>query len=374
MELYPNIKRGTKVLVAMSGGLDSSITALLLHEAGFECIGITMKTWDYVSSGVVGSGTKTTGCCSLDDINDARQLCVDYGIPHNIIDIREVFTDSVVNNFVDEYMAGRTPNPCIVCNTHIKWGVLLNYADQLDCEYIATGHYARIRQENDRYVISSGIDGTKDQSYVLYGLSQEVLARTLVPMGEYLKSDIRDMAKERGYDAIATKSESYEICFVPTGHFSDFLKFKRPELAHLDGGEIRLKDETVIGTHHGYPFYTVGQRRGLGVSTGNVLYVNDIDPNNNVVYVGGEEELNKTVVYVKDFNFIKYPSIEDGFECVVKIRYKDRGSHARLYNAEDGLIRVEFLKEVKAPTLGQSAVAVDYDGDVIGGGIMIKRM
>ena len=366
--------KGKKVLCAMSGGIDSTVSAMLLKEAGAEVIGITMKTWDYVSSGVDVMKNKTTGCCSLDDINDARALCVDYDIPHYIHDIRTDFNDSVINNFVDEYMNGRTPNPCILCNTHIKWGALLKIADQLHCDYIATGHYAIIRKEGDRYILSSGVDATKDQSYVLYGLTQEVLARTIFPVGGYEKSEIRKIAADRGYESLSKKGESYEICFVPAGHFSDFLKFKRPELAHLDGGEIRLKDETVVGTHHGYPFYTVGQRRGLGISLGYPAFVTDIDNVNNIIYVGPEDELNKTIVYIDKFNFIKSATIEDGTECIVKIRYKDRGTHARLYNAEDGLIKVEFLKEVKAPTLGQSAVALDYDNNVLGGGVMVKRM
>jgi tRNA-specific 2-thiouridylase len=271
-------------------------------------------------------------------------------------------------------MSGRTPNPCILCNTHIKWGALLKIADQLNCDYIATGHYAIIRNENGRYLLSSGVDVTKDQSYVLYGLSQEVLARTIFPIGGYEKKEIRQMAADRGFEDLSKKSESYEICFVPVGHFSDFLKFKRPELAHLDGGDIKLKDGTVVGKHHGYPFYTVGQRKGLGLSLGYTVYVTNIDNENNIIYVGGEEDLNKSVVYIDNFNYIKYPKIEDGIECIVKIRYKDRGTYARLYNAEDGLIKVEFLKEVKAPTLGQSAVALDYDNDVLGGGIIVKRM
>lgn len=366
--------KGKKVLVALSGGIDSTVSALLLKEAGLDVIGVTMKTWDYASSGVDIAHNKSTGCCSLDDINDARSICVEHDIPHYIHDIRKYFNDSVINNFIDEYMSGRTPNPCILCNTHIKWGALLKIADQLGCDYIATGHYAIIRNENGRYILSSGIDATKDQSYVLYGLTQEVLARTIFPVGGFEKKDIRQMAADRGYESLSKKGESYEICFVPSGHFSDFLKFKRPELAHLDGGEIRLKDGTVVGTHHGYPFYTVGQRRGLGISLGYPAFVTNIDHLTNVIYVGPEDELSKTIVYIDKFNFIKAPTIEDGTEAIVKIRYKDRGTHARLYNAEDGLIKVEFLKDVKAPTLGQSAVVLDYNNDVLGGGVITKRM
>ena len=188
-------KRG-RVLVAMSGGVDRSVAAVMLHEQGYEVIGLTMKTWDYASS---GGSSKETGCCSLDSINDARALAVSYGFPHYILDIRSEFGDFVIDNFVDEYLAGRTPNPCVLCNTHIKWEALLKRADKLDCEFIATGHYANIRlQDSGRYVISKGKDAHKDQSYVLWGVSQENLARTQFPLGSYAKAEIRQMAAEMG--------------------------------------------------------------------------------------------------------------------------------------------------------------------------------
>ena len=187
------MSKNGKVLVAMSGGIDSSVTALMLHEQGYQVIGITMKTWDYASS---GGNKKETGCCSLDSINDARTLAVNLGFPHYILDIRNEFGDYIIDNFVEEYLAGRTPNPCVLCNTHIKWEALLKRADKLDCEFIATGHYAQVREENSRFVISKGLDENKDQSYVLWGLSQASLGRTKFPLGGFRKSEIRQMAAD----------------------------------------------------------------------------------------------------------------------------------------------------------------------------------
>jgi tRNA-specific 2-thiouridylase len=201
-----------RVLMAMSGGIDSSVSAMLLHEQGYEVVGITMKTWDYASS---GGSKKETGCCSLDSINDARAIAVEKGFPHYIIDIREEFGNHVIDNFVEEYLAGRTPNPCVMCNTHIKWEALLKRADMLDCEFIATGHYANVREENDRYVVSKGLDDWKDQSYVLWGVSQECLSRTMFPVGKFRKTEIRKMAIDMGLTELAGKSEDIKaILFI----------------------------------------------------------------------------------------------------------------------------------------------------------------
>ena len=214
------MSKNGRILVAMSGGIDSSVAAMLLHDEGYEVVGMTMKTWDYASS---GGGRKTTGCCSLDDINDARNLAVSKGFPHLILDIREEFGDFIIDNFVEEYLAGRTPNPCIMCNTHIKWDALLKRADQLDCEFIATGHYANSREENGRYIVSKGLDDNKDQSYVLWGLKQSALARTKFPLGGFTKPEIRKMALDQGFHELAKKNESYEICFVPDNDYRGFL-------------------------------------------------------------------------------------------------------------------------------------------------------
>ncbi|HNQ13794.1 MAG TPA: tRNA 2-thiouridine(34) synthase MnmA, partial [Bacteroidia bacterium] len=210
-----------KVLVAMSGGIDSSVTALLLAQKGYQVIGITMKTWDYAS---VAAGKKETGCCNLDSIHDARSIAVEQGFPHYILDIRSEFNDSVIDNFVGEYMAGRTPNPCVMCNTHIKWDALLRRADMLGCKYIATGHYAQLRYENQRYVLSKGKDALKDQSYVLWGLPQSVLERTLFPVGNFTKTEIRNMAAQMGFEELSKKKESYEICFIPDNDYRSFIK------------------------------------------------------------------------------------------------------------------------------------------------------
>lgn len=356
-----------KVLVAMSGGIDSTVTALMLHEQGYEVVGITMKTWDYASA---GTSKKETGCCNLDSFNDARAAAVHHGFPHFILDIRDEFGDFVINNFVDEYLAGRTPNPCVLCNTHIKWRALIKRADAMDCAFIATGHYARIREENGRGVISKGVDETKDQSYVLWGLEQDVIKRTLLPLGGYRKTEIRQMAFDFGYPELAKKAESYEICFVPDNDYRGFLKRKVDGLEErVNGGNFVLADGTIVGKHKGYPFYTIGQRKGLEIALGRPIFVTEIIPETNTVVLGDEVELNRSEMKVGGINLVKYDHIPEGMESVVKVRYKDKGTLANLYNGDDGLLKVHFYDQVKGIAPGQSAVFYEGD-DVLGGGII----
>ncbi len=357
-----------RILVAMSGGVDSSVAAVMLHEQGYEVIGITMKTWDYASS---GSSSKETGCCSLDSINDARSLAVSYGFPHYILDIREEFGNFVIDNFIDEYLAGRTPNPCVLCNTHIKWEALIKRANHLDCEFIATGHYANIRGENSRYVISKGKDESKDQSYVLWGVSQENLARTHLPLGKYHKSEIKQMAVDMGQKELAAKSESYEICFVPDNDYRAFLKHQVEGLEErVDGGEFVLTDGTIIGKHKGYPFYTVGQRKGLEIALGEPMYVVGIQPELNRVVLGKADELQRKTAWVKNYNLVKYPDLKNELETLTKIRYKDKGAMSTIVE-NDGMIKVDFYNQVSAIAPGQSAVFYE-DNDLVGGGIIAK--
>ena len=358
-------KKG-RVLMAMSGGIDSSVSAMILHEQGYEVVGMTMKTWDYASS---GSSKKETGCCSLDSINDARSIAVEKGFPHYIIDIREEFGNHVINDFVDEYLAGRTPNPCVRCNTHIKWEALLKRADMLDCEFIATGHYANVREENGRYVVSKGKDEWKDQSYVLWGVGQECLSRTIFPVGKYHKSEIRQMAEDMGFHELAKKPESYEICFIPDNDYRSFLK-KR-----VEGIEEKLADGLfvntegkILGKHKGYPFYTIGQRKGLEVALGDPAYVVEIKPDTNTVVLGSYDELKKQEMWVKNVNLIKYPSLDRTTEALTRIRYKDKGTNSTIEQIGDK-VKVTFHNQVTAVAPGQSAVFYDGD-DVIGGGFI----
>lgn len=361
------MSRNGKILVAMSGGIDSTVAALMLHEQGYEVVGITMKTWDYSTS---TASSKETGCCNIDSFNDARQAAVQHGFPHYILDIRDEFGDFVVENFVEEYLAGRTPNPCVMCNTHIKWRALLKRANALDCAYIATGHYANVRQHsNGRYVISKGLDETKDQSYVLWGLDQELLSRTLLPLGSFRKSAIRQMAVDYGYPELAKKSESYEICFVPDNDYRGFLKRKVEGLEErVNGGWFVDKTGKQLGRHKGYPFYTIGQRKGLDIALGHPVYVTAIDPDTNVVVLGDEEDLNKTTMHVNKINWLKYDGVAPGTEAITKIRYKDAGAFSFLTPEGSG-IQVEFPETVKGIAPGQSAVFYEGD-DVIGGGII----
>lgn len=353
----------------MSGGIDSSVAAVMLHEQGYEVIGMTMKTWDYASS---GSSKKETGCCSLDSINDARNIAVNLGFPHYILDIREEFGDYVINHFTGEYLAGRTPNPCVLCNTHIKWDALLRRADKLDCEFIATGHYANLREENNRFVISKGLDENKDQSYALWGISQASLSRTMYPLGKLRKTEIREMAMERGFVELVNKSESYEICFVPDNDYRGFLKRRVPGLEEqVSGGEFVLEDGSVVGRHEGYPFYTVGQRKGLGIALGYPVYVTEIQKDNNRVILGTFDELSRNGMYVNQLNMSKYSDLHGARkDTITKVRYNDSGTPAVIEQVGDTM-KVFFGKGVSAIAPGQAAVFYEGD-DVIGGGWISK--
>jgi tRNA-specific 2-thiouridylase len=366
-------KKG-KVLMAMSGGIDSTVAALMLHKEGYEVVGITMKTWDYATS-VGVTGKKETGCCNLDSFNDARMAAVEHGFPHFILDIREEFGDFVIENFVEEYMAGRTPNPCVMCNTHIKWRALLKRADALDCDFIATGHYAQVHQHsNGRYFISKGLDDSKDQSYALWGLQQDLLSRTLLPLGTYHKTAIRQMAHDFGYPELAKKNESYEICFVPDNDYRGFLKRRVEGLEEkVAGGNFVTPSGEILGKHKGYPFYTVGQRKGLDIALGKPVFVTEIIPETNTVVLGEAHDLNRVEMQVTGLNWMKYDGITEGMEAVTKIRYKDKGALSQLFASENNGIKVVFYDDVKGVAPGQSAVF--YEGnDVIGGGVIKRNM
>ncbi|MCP9292100.1 MULTISPECIES: tRNA 2-thiouridine(34) synthase MnmA [Gracilimonas] len=364
-------KKG-RVLVAMSGGVDSSVAAVMLQEQGYEVIGITMKTWDYHRSG--GNSDKETGCCTVESMNDARHIAVNHGFKHFIVDIREEFGDWVIDRFVDDYLGGRTPNPCVLCNTHIKWAALLKRADNLGCDFIATGHYAKVREENGRYVISRGHDPKKDQSYALWGVAQKHLARTIFPLGNYPKTEIRQIAEDHGLLNVANKPDSYEICFVPDDDYRRFLRDRVDGLEErVSGGKFVDKDGNIVGEHEGYPFYTIGQRRGLDLAMGKPVYVTHIDPATNTITIGEKEDLVSSTLIAGEMNLIKYDKIpEDNMEITGAIRYNDDGAIGQLTQISDNEMKVHFPAGREAITPGQAIVC--YEGDDVVAGGWIKKV
>ena len=366
------MSRKGRVLVAMSGGVDSSVAAVMLREQGYEVIGITMKTWDYHRSG--GNSGKETGCCTVESMNDARHIAVNHGFKHFIVDIREEFGDWVIDRFVDDYLGGRTPNPCVLCNTHIKWAALLKRADNLGCDFIATGHYAKVREENGRHIISRGLDPKKDQSYALWGVAQKHLARTIFPLGGYSKTEIRQIAEDHGLLNVANKPDSYEICFVPDDDYRRFLKDRVEGLEEkVGGGKFVDKKGNILGEHEGYPFYTIGQRRGLNLPMGKPVYVTDINPLTNTITIGEKEDLVSSTLIAREINLIKYDRIpEKDMDIIGAIRYNDDGAHGTITQTGDDEIKVHFPAGREAITPGQAVVC--YEGDDVVAGGWIKKV
>jgi len=311
-----------------------------------------------------------SSCCSLDGINDARAVASKLGFPHYVLDFSEKFGVEVIQNFVDEYLDGRTPNPCVICNRKIKWEELIRKATSLGADFIATGHYARVRfdQEAGRFVVSRGRDRSKDQSYALWGLTQESLSRTLFPLADMTKEESRALGEELGLPNMR-KPESYEICFIPDNNYERFLKERRPELeSRVSGGEI-MRDGKVIGTHRGYPFYTIGQRRNIGISGPDPLYVTAIDAATNRIEVGLESKLLKKGLVAGKVNMMKYAECRDPRRVDARIRYKDAGGPATVHDLPDGRVKVVCDERRRAITPGQSVVFYEGD-DVVGGGVI----
>lgn len=357
-----------KVLMAMSGGIDSTVSAILLKEAGYELVGVTFRTFDSISQACL---EKEKGCCSIDSIMEAKQMANKLGFEHHILDIRQEFHDSVICNFIDEYLHGRTPNPCVICNSYVKWGLLLNKADELGCQYIATGHYARIKNENGRYFLQKGLDAAKDQSYFLWTLTQDNLARTIFPLGILTKSEVRKIALDHGFEKLSKKGESQEICFIPDNDYRSFLS------ANVDNYKERFGEGNfvdcngkILGKHQGFPNYTIGQRKGLGIALGEPAYVVRIDPERNEVVLSiNKNDLKGQEFYIDNVNLMKYDAIQDGMEVMARIRYRSHGGKATLYN-EGNRIRAVFHEPIDSITPGQSAVLFDDDSCVIGGGVI----
>ncbi len=360
-----------KVLLGMSGGLDSSVAALLLQQSGHDVIGITIKTYDY--DDIAGSNpANDTSCCSLDGINDARRVASMLGIPHYVSDMTEEFGGAIIDYFKETYLEGKTPNPCVKCNREIKWAAMLRKADALGCDYISMGHYVNLREENERMIISRSKDATKDQSYALWAVRNEHLRRTLFPLSGYTKKQIREIAYANDLP-VAGKRESYEICFVQD---NDYRRFLRDNVAQLSErtpqGKFILQNE-IVGEHEGVPFYTVGQRKGLGLSIPShpaPLYVTGLDVVNNTVTLGDDEELFDTELIASSVNFVKYAEIpSSGIRITAKIRYKDEGAPAMAYPYGEDRFRVTFEEPRRAITPGQSVVLYEGD-DVVAGGII----
>ena len=356
-----------KVVVGMSGGVDSSVAACLLKEQGYEVIGVTMQIWQDEDRTVI---EENGGCCGLSAVEDARRVASILDIPYYVMNFKDIFKEKVIRYFVDDYIHGRTPNPCIACNRYVKWEALLRRSMEIGADYIATGHYARIEQlSNGRMAVRNSVTAAKDQTYALYNLTQEQLRHTMMPVGDYTKDEIRAIAAKRGL-AVAGKPDSQEICFVPDNDYGSFIE-KNTDMP-LSPGNYVDKNGRILGRHRGIIHYTVGQRKGLNLSMGHPVFVTEIRPETNEVVIGEAEDVFTDTVYCNQLNYMALSDFDERKELLGKIRYGHRGESCTVKKIGRDLLECRFLKPVRAVTPGQALVL--YDGEyVAGGGTILSR-
>jgi len=357
-----------KVVVAMSGGVDSSVAAALLKEEGYQVIGVTMQIWPRAKQEDRGNGSG--GCCGLDAVEDAKRVAYKLNIPHYVMNFRDIFAQKVIADFCQEYSLGRTPNPCIRCNQYIKFGALLERANQLGADFIATGHYARIEinEATGTYLLKMGVDRHKDQSYFLYPLTQEQLGHTLFPVGNFVKGRIKEIVRELEFP-VAAKPESQEICFIPDDDYPKFLKAYIPQAAKP--GAVLDERGNTLGRHRGILFYTIGQRKGLGISTKEPLYVIAIEPEKNTIVVGSKEATYGSELITSGLNWITTAKPEQPITVKAKIRYRHQEAEAEVTPLSDDKVYVKFKEPQMAITPGQAIVF--YDRDIVIGGGTIEQ-